>query len=172
MFKKSNYFVNTARVDPNVLAVDGFNQLKIAGTNTNAICIMLGVVTECFLVDDAKVISQPYPARKITIVPFAQEMQRDTSLWGQLFNFHVITTSVSGQGMSFLTKRQGLGGGISANTNPGSAPSTPKKRNNLFKTVTSPLVSQVAEGSRAVAYQYARSFDEEGTIYFLLSYLG
>jgi hypothetical protein len=74
MFDKSNYFVNTARVRPDALVVDGQNHLNIAGTNTNAVCIMLGVVTECMLVDEELVLSQTYHACKVTIVPFAQEM--------------------------------------------------------------------------------------------------
>jgi hypothetical protein len=99
VFKQSNYFVNTARVHPDALAVDGQNRIKIAGSNTNAVCVMLGVVTESLLVDEGAVVSQAYPARKVTIVPFAQEMRRDTSFWGQLFKFKVVSASVSMHGL-------------------------------------------------------------------------
>jgi hypothetical protein len=162
MFNKSNYFVNTARVHPDALAVDGQNRLKIAGSNTNAVCVMLGVVTESMLIDEGAVMSQTYPARKVTVVPFAQEMRRDTSLWGQLFKFHVVSASVSTRGLSFLTKRQGL----SFASNTVSTPSTPVKRSALFRTVASPSRSQPqAEGSRTVpSYQFARSFEEKGDI--------
>ena len=143
-----------------MLAVDATHRLKIAGTNTNAVCLMMGVVTECLLIDDGMVMAQQYPARKVTIVPFAQEMRRDTSLWGQLFGFRVITASVSAIGMSFLTMKQGA----LVSNNAGSAPSTPRKKSNLFKSVASPIVSQ-GEGSRAVSsYRYARNFDEKGTV--------
>lgn len=82
--------------------------MKIAGTTNYAVGIMLGVITECFLIEQAMAGSQnaPYPVHKVTIIPFAQEMRRDTSLWGQLFDFHVVTGSVSGYGFSFLSRKQ------------------------------------------------------------------
>src|ERR1700677_255175 len=114
LFKRSGFFVNTARVHPDMLAVEG-HRLKIAGTNHNAVCIMIGVTTESFLVEEGTV---PYPVHKVTIVPFVQEMRRDTALWGQLFKFNLITASVSANGLSFLTQKQE---GYS------SAPLSPKK---------------------------------------------
>lgn len=107
VFEKSGFFVNTSRIHPNVLTVES-RRLKIAGTNNYAVGIMLGVATECFLVNESTAGSQfaSYPVRKITIVPFAQEMRRDTSLWGKLFSFRVVTGSVSSFGISFLTRRQ------------------------------------------------------------------
>jgi hypothetical protein len=165
MFTKSNYFVNTARVDPDVLSVDGQNRLKIAGTNINAVCVMLGVVTECMLVDDGVVLSQTYPARKVTIVPFAQEMRRDTSLWGSIFNFHIVTTSVSARGLSFLSKKQGASHTANLASGPSTPYGSPQKKSVLFKSVASPLVAQSrGEGSRiGPSYQFARGFDEKGS---------
>jgi len=79
--------------------------MKIAGTNNMAVGIMLGLVSECFIIDEGYSGSslKPYPVHKISIVPFVQEMCRDTSLWGQLFDFEVITGSVSNLSISFLT---------------------------------------------------------------------
>jgi hypothetical protein len=114
---------------------------------------MIGVVTECFLVEEG---TSPYVVHKITIVPFAQEMRRDAALWGQLFGFRSITASVSSEGISFLTRKQG---GYVA---PTSAPSTPRKKSNLFKTISSPKVSGT-EGSRSVqTYPSSRGFDDKG----------
>lgn len=107
LFVRSGCFVNTSRVNPSVLSVES-RRLKIAGANINAVGIMLGVATECFLVDEclSGSANAPYPVHKVTIVPFAQEMRRDTSLWGQLFGFHLVTGSVSNLGISFSTRRQ------------------------------------------------------------------
>ena len=70
---------------------------------------MLGVVTESFLVNVGSGGSSqsPYNVHKITIAPFTQEMRRDTSLWGQLFNFSVVSGTVSAIGISFLTRKEG-----------------------------------------------------------------
>jgi hypothetical protein len=97
-----------SRIDPTHLIVES-QRLKIAGTNNNAVGIMLGVTTECFLVSDGSggPSNAQYPVHKITVVPFAQEMRRDTSLWGQMFDFHVISGTVSSMGISFLTRKQG-----------------------------------------------------------------
>jgi hypothetical protein len=68
---------------------------------------MLGVVTECFLIEESFMGSTA--VHKITIAPFAQEMRRDTSLWGQLFGFRIISGSMSSMGFSFLTRRKTSG---------------------------------------------------------------
>jgi len=69
---------------------------------------MLGVVTECFLVAEG-ISGSPnasYPVHKVTIVPFAQEMRRDTSVWGEVLGFHVIAGAMSPLGFSFFTKKK------------------------------------------------------------------
>ena len=144
---RSGFFVNTARVHPDHLTVEG-RRLKIAGTTHNAVGVMIGVVTECFLVKEATV---PYVVHKVTIVPFSQDIRRDTAVWGQLFAFRTIPGSVSSYGFSFLTRKQG--GYV-----PTSAPSSPsKKKSALFKNVTGPLISS-GEGS---SYSPSRGFEEK-----------
>jgi hypothetical protein len=151
-FERSGFFVNTARVHPDILTVDS-RRLKIAGTTQNAVGIMIGVVTECYLVEEG---TTPYPVHKITIVPFAQDMRRDTALWGQLFGFRSITASVSAGGISFLTRKQG---GYSAAA---SAPSSPQKKSSLFKTVSSPMVSGSKGFHSIQPYPSSRGFDDKG----------
>jgi len=96
-----------SRIHPGKLAVDG-RRVKIAGSGENAVGIMLGLVTECFLVSEGTGGSalSPYPVHKISIAPFAQEMRRETSLWGQLLGFQVISGTVSGHGMTFSTRKK------------------------------------------------------------------
>lgn len=123
---------------------------------------MLGAVSQCVLVSDD--VDPSYPAHKITIVPFAQDIRRDMSLWGQLFGFEIVTGSVSESGISFLSRMQGTSYYPKSN----SAPSTPQKKSTFVKSVASPLASR-AESSRsghAQSYQYARAYDEKGTVYF------
>ena len=76
--------------------------LKIAASNEVAVCVMLGVVTECYLIAECAVKSRY--THKISIAPFPQEMRRDTSLWGQLFEFSTISGPVSENGISFSTR--------------------------------------------------------------------
>jgi hypothetical protein len=146
-FDKSGVFVNTSRVHPSYLAVES-RRLKIAGTNNNAVGIMLGVISECYLVGETTSGSSisPYLVRKVTIVPFAQEMRRDTSLWGQLFDFDVVAGTVSSLGFSFLSRKQGTSNFLrllqpDLFITASSAPASPSKRGGLFMTVATPMVS-------------------------------
>jgi len=68
---------------------------------------MLGMATESFLIKEGVggPSNAPYPIHKVTIVPFAQEMLRDVSLWGQVFGFRRICGTVSANGISFSTRR-------------------------------------------------------------------
>ena len=84
--------------------------MSFAGTTKHAIGVMLGVVTECFLIEEG-VSGAPnasYPVHKVTIVPFAQEMRRDTSVWGEVLGFHVISGATSPLGFSFFTKKKAI----------------------------------------------------------------
>jgi hypothetical protein len=107
VFVRSGFFVNTARVDPAVLCTE-MSQLRMADTKDVTVGVMLGVTTECLLVAEGMggPPNSPYPVHKISIVPFAQEMRRDTSVWGKVFGFDVITGAVSSRGISFHTKRK------------------------------------------------------------------
>ena len=154
-FKRSGFFVNTARIDPDVVTVDPSRRLKIAASSHNAVGIMIGVVTECYLVEEGTL---PYPVHKVTIVPFAQDMRHDTALWGQVFGFRSITASISPDGMSFLTRKQGSY--VSTST-----PSSPKKKSALVKTVSSPMISR-GEGSRTTqSYPVSRGFEEKSLLF-------
>lgn len=132
---------------------------------------MIGVTTECFIVSEGSAgsLSAPYPVHKITIVPFAQEMRRDTSLWGQLFGFQVVSGTVSNFGISFLTRKQGKNTvycysfrlcmifSVVAQ----SAPPSPIK-GGLFMTVASP--GSTHHGGRTSYYPSSHAFEEKGTL--------
>jgi hypothetical protein len=170
VFVRSGCFVNTSRIHPKLLTVES-RRMKLAGQNTNAVGIMLGVATECFLVTECTGGSQaaPYPIHKISIVPFAQEMRRDTSVWGKLFNFHVISGSVSSFGISFLTRRQRKVFSTSLNMfltiwlAVASAPPSPSKSGGLFITVSNSLVTSSQARGRPTGgtfYPASRGFEE------------
>lgn len=103
VFIKSGFFVNTSRVHPNSLIVE-LCRLKIAGTSHHAVGIMSDTITECFLLNE--IVGGSVTVHKVMITPFEQEMQRDLSLLGKLFNFQVVTGSVSHYGISFLTRKR------------------------------------------------------------------
>lgn len=110
MFTKSGSYVNTARIDPGILGVDN-NRLRVADTKGLARCIMTGTVTESYLIASAESGPRysPYAVHKVTIAPFEQDFRRDTSVWGLMFDFHVIAGMISPAGFSFTTRGEGKG---------------------------------------------------------------
>lgn len=76
---------------------------------------MSGTLTESFLIapSEAGPRHSPYSIHKVTVAPLEQEMRRDTSVWGMLFNFHVITGMMSPAGFGFATRGEGKGDGWS-----------------------------------------------------------
>jgi hypothetical protein len=79
---------------------------------TNAVGIMIGIVTECNLVEPGigGPVTMSYPIHKVSIAPFKQEMRRDTSCWGQVMGFRKISGPVSELGITFSTRRDFSGG--------------------------------------------------------------
>ena len=100
-FCQSGQYVNTARVDPALLYVEN-TCLRIKDKRTLAICVMTGTLTESYLIEAAE--AGPNLIHKVTIAPLEQEMRRDASLWGELFDFHVITGMMSSSGFGFATR--------------------------------------------------------------------
>lgn len=110
LFSNSGSYVNTARVDPSLLRVES-SRLRVVDTKSLAICIMTGTVTESFLLASAEAGPRhsPYAIHKITVAPFEQDFRRDTSTWGLLFNFRVITGMISSVGFGFASRGEGKG---------------------------------------------------------------
>lgn len=114
MFCQNNQYINTARIDLTLLYVEN-SRLRIKDKKNLAICIMSGTLTESFLIapSEAGPRHSPYSIHKVTVAPLEQEMRRDTSVWGMLFNFHVITGMMSPAGFGFATRGEGKGDGWS-----------------------------------------------------------
>jgi hypothetical protein len=76
---------------------------------------MSGTLTESFIVSSSEAGPRhsPYSIHKVTIAPLEQEMRRDMSVWGMLFDFHVITGMMSPAGFAFATRGEGKGDGWS-----------------------------------------------------------
>ena len=112
LFVKSGYYVNTARIDPALLYVEN-SRLRVRDRKSLAICIMSGTLTESFIVDSCETGPRhaPYPIHKVTIAPVEQDWRRDVSVWGLLFNFHVISGMLTESGFSFATRGEGKGDG-------------------------------------------------------------
>ena len=72
---------------------------------------MSGTLTESFIVSSSEAGPRhsPYSIHKVTIAPLEQEMHRDMSVWGMLFDFHVITGMMSPAGFAFATQGEGKG---------------------------------------------------------------
>ena len=136
-------------------------------------CIMSGTVTESYLLDSCEAGPRhaPYQVHKVSIVPLEQDMRRDVSLWGLMFNFHIISGLMSPLGFGFATWGEGRGDGwrngwfpilpyyAALNIASGSAPSSPAKhKSSVLKPVSSPLLALMGES----AYSASQSFDDLG----------
>jgi hypothetical protein len=174
LFVQSGSFVNTSRINPAKLIVES-GRMKISGTKHNAVGVMLGVVSDCFIIEEmmAGSIMSPYPVHKITIVPFTQEIRRDTSVWGLLFGFRTIAGAVSTQGFSFSTRKKAdhnqsklriIFVYLSCNNALLDPNLSPKKSNGIFTTVSSPLVS-TSKGSHT-SYPSSRAFEDHSKASF------
>jgi hypothetical protein len=110
MFVCSTPYVNTACADSQLLYVEN-RRLRLKDKKCLTIGIMTSMVTESFLLSSCESgpRNSPYQVHKITIAPFDQDMRRDVSMWGQLFQFHVIAGMVSPLGISFTTRGEGKG---------------------------------------------------------------
>jgi hypothetical protein len=127
--------------------------MKLRGTDKFVVSIMLGVVTECYLVEDTSVgsVQSPYFVHKVSIVPFTQEMRRDTSVWGFLYGFCRITGPISDMGISFSTRKR-----IEFSS------SSPKKAG-LFKAVQSTSVPALPSSSSAtMSYSVSKAYSDPG----------
>ena len=51
----------------------------------------------------------PYSIHKVSIAPLEQDMRRDMSLWGLVFQFHVIAGMMTPMGFGFATRGEGKG---------------------------------------------------------------
>lgn len=111
-FCQSGQYINTARIDPALLYVEN-SRLRIRDKKTLAICVMTGTLTESYLIGslEAGPRHSPYSIHKVTIAPLEQEMRRDASAWGLLFDFRVITGMMSPAGFGFATRGEGKGDG-------------------------------------------------------------
>jgi len=76
-----------------------------------ALYIMTGTVTESFLFASVKSgpPHAPYAVHKITITPFEQDFRWDIAAWGKLFNFNIISGTISPARFSFVTRGEGKG---------------------------------------------------------------
>jgi hypothetical protein len=141
-----------SHIKPSKLTVDA-GHVKLKGTENFAVGIMLGVVTECALIEDTVVgpALSPYTVHKVSIIPFTQEMRRDTSVWGRLFNFNVIVGAISDMGISFSTRKKM------------EAPTASPKKTAIFKSVaTSALYSAPSTSSPAslTSYPVSKAFTD------------
>ena len=123
-FCQSNQYVNTARIDPALLCVEN-SRLRIKDRKSLAICIMTGTLTESYLIGSAESDPRhsPYSIHKVTIAPLEQEMRRDASTWGMLFDFpsRTVMGMMSPAGFGFATRGEGKGDGWSGGMWPNSS---------------------------------------------------
>ncbi|KAF8881013.1 hypothetical protein BD779DRAFT_1675678 [Infundibulicybe gibba] len=160
-FVKSGFFVNTARANPACLGMEA-RRLVIANTTTHAVCIMMGTVVSCDLIARSHT-SGSYTTHQISILPFAQEMRRDSSVWGmKLGGWDRIVGPVDSGGFAFHTRPK-------SNTQQwvGQSPQTPKKNKSKTSVVISSPSSrpQTTTSSGNQGYPQSRSFEEGVPIY-------
>ncbi|KAF8874342.1 hypothetical protein BD779DRAFT_1476552 [Infundibulicybe gibba] len=160
-FDNHGFYINTSRANPSLLGVNA-RRVIMANSATNMVGIMLGMLTECFLYREhtSGSANKPYITHKVTILPLAQEFRRDTTVWGQVLNFHRIVASVSEDGISFHTRPKILGSESVA-----SSPATPRKpRGGIYLTVnSSPAATSQnkSSGLTYTSYPGSRAFEDD-----------
>ena len=117
LFTKSSYFVNPARVSPDVFIAEA-GRLKVKEPSSIAVCIMTGIITECAIISDGYSggPDNEKTVHKVTIAPFRQEFRRDTTMWGKILNFDSLSCAISAEGVSFSTRPRTLSAPIFASS--------------------------------------------------------
>lgn len=105
MFTHYSVYINFARIDPALLAVDTNDRIRLRNSSTFGHGLMSGVIRASAIISSVIVGGvTKYGQHRVTIAPFAQEFRRDTSVWGQLLDFTVISATTSHLGFSFVTR--------------------------------------------------------------------
>lgn len=88
---KLGQYVNLAWTDPKDLYVDECHIKNIDGKKLS-IGMMTGTVTESFLFTPVQggPDNDPWTLHRITIMPFTQDIRRESSLWGLLLGFELV----------------------------------------------------------------------------------
>jgi hypothetical protein len=109
LFDKSGIYVNPARVTPDVFATE-YGCLKLKEPSSVAVCIMMGIVTDCAIISEGYTggPDNEKTVHKISLAPFRQEFRRDTTMWGRILNFDSLSCAISTEGLSFTTKPRTL----------------------------------------------------------------
>jgi hypothetical protein len=109
LFTKSGFFVNPARVSPDVFVAEA-GRLKVKDPSSMAVCIMTGIITECSIISEGTTggPDNEKTVHKVSIAPFQQDFRRDTTMWGRLLNFHSLSCGISTEGLSFTTRPRTL----------------------------------------------------------------
>ena len=105
MFTKSGFFVNPACAPLDVFVEDG-GCLKWKGPLSTAVCLITGIITECCIISQG--MSGPPDSvksvHKVCIAPFHQDFQHDTTAWGKVLGFNMISCAVFNEGIAFTMR--------------------------------------------------------------------
>ncbi|KAG6850006.1 hypothetical protein H0H93_002624 [Arthromyces matolae] len=107
LFVRHAIYMNPARIDVGLLCSSPARRLAFAGEGPFCICIMIGIVSECYLIDALDVGTESYPKprqHRISIIPTQQEERRAISAMCSGLNFAGNPKGFySYYGMSFIT---------------------------------------------------------------------
>ncbi|KAK0476020.1 hypothetical protein IW261DRAFT_1421814 [Armillaria novae-zelandiae] len=128
-FKFGSYgaFVNLARVPHSVLS---FEKRSLHFAGSNAVCMTVGLVTECMLFEPATpgLFGAAKRVRHLRIMPFHQMFRRKSTVWAlSIGDPCVESTCISSRGLSFPTRVEDTTGCSNNNSSYTSAQSTPAK---------------------------------------------
>lgn len=110
-FTQHGNFVNTARIDPELLYPDTTKSYYATeGAKEPPIFIMLGCVVASYLAADCMDFNR-MATHGLALAPFAQEIRRDISVWGQILGFRTATGTIDKTtgGLVFMTRPIGWG---------------------------------------------------------------
>lgn len=109
LFVQHGHYVNFSRMDPSLFELNHRRNIKLRSHIGFCIGLMSGVSTDSHLVSSVQVgpAHSPYKQHRVTIIPFQQEIRRDTSAWGQILGFKVISGTTNSKGFAFVTRGDG-----------------------------------------------------------------
>ncbi|KAK0479774.1 hypothetical protein IW261DRAFT_1564433 [Armillaria novae-zelandiae] len=128
-FKFGSYgtFVNLAHVPHSVLS---FEKRSLHFAGSNAVCMMVGLVTECMLFEPATpgLFGAAKGVRRLRIMPFHQMFRHKSTVWAlSIGDPCVESTCISSRGLLFPTRVEDTTGRSNNNSSYTSAQSTPAK---------------------------------------------
>lgn len=112
LFTQSDFYVNFARIHPNLLHQDGGRIRMARPDNVAAVGMFIGLCTNGLILKSELIgpLGGQYGVHGITVAGAEQDTRRFEALLGAVLKYDSITGNVNERGISFYTRGQGKNG--------------------------------------------------------------